>query len=66
MTEGGATLVNEATTPNWRGPGHNGFLRDGDQDYLVFHAYPAQGRGSRLFISTVVWDGGWPKVAGLP
>jgi hypothetical protein len=32
----------------------------------VFHAYPAQGRGSSLFISTIVWEGGWPKVAALP
>jgi arabinan endo-1,5-alpha-L-arabinosidase len=66
MTKGGGTLVIEATTPSWRGPGHNGFLREGDQDYVVFHAYPAQGRGSRLFISTVVWRDGWPTVAALP
>jgi arabinan endo-1,5-alpha-L-arabinosidase len=66
MTQGGGTLVLGATTAEWRGPGHNGFLRANGEDYLAFHAYPGQGRGSRLFISTIVWDDGWPRVAALP
>jgi arabinan endo-1,5-alpha-L-arabinosidase len=66
MTQGGGTMVIEATTPDWRGPGHNGFLREAGQDYMVLHAYPSRGRGSRLFISTVVWQNGWPTIAALP
>lgn len=67
MPEGGGTTVIKATeTGHWRGPGHNAVFREGDQDYLVFHAYDGQTGRSELKISTMEWIDGWPVVAELP
>lgn len=66
MLEGGGTLVIEATTENWKGPGHCDILQDESRDYLVFHAYHGQTGRSELKISSIFWKNGWPQVAPLP
>ena len=66
MREGNATRVLAATTPRWRGPGHNSVLHDSTGDYLVFHAYDGVTGKSRLHISTLAWKDGWPHAGPLP
>lgn len=66
MSEGGGSLVIEAATDHWRGAGHQAVCSADGVDYLVFHAYAADTGRSRLQISTIEWEDGWPRVAQLP
>jgi arabinan endo-1,5-alpha-L-arabinosidase len=68
MIEGGGTsLLAASEGARWVGPGHCAVVRDGDTDYLIFHAYDSESERSRseLKISTIVWEDGWPRVAAL-
>ena len=66
LAEDGGTPVIEAVSPDWLGAGHQTVFQDSGQDYLVFHSYDRQTGQSRLQISTMVWENGWPRMASLP
>lgn len=63
MTDGHGTLLLQGNR-DFRGPGHSAFLRDADQDYVVYHAYDTKKDGRpTLRISPVAWTAdGWPTV----
>jgi arabinan endo-1,5-alpha-L-arabinosidase len=66
MTHGGGTLVLRGSG-TVRGPGSNGILADGGQDWIVYHYYDAADGGiAKLGIQPLAWTSdGWP-VAEAP
>lgn len=66
MLEGGGTLL-VASTPRWRGPGHNGVLQTKSGDWLALAANDVRNPNLArvLQIRPLYWQGGWP-LAGRP
>ncbi len=65
MTNDGGFLVLHADLDpqkRFKGPGHCAILREGDTDYIVYHAYDAQNNGRpTLRIQKLAWTAdGWP------
>jgi arabinan endo-1,5-alpha-L-arabinosidase len=62
MLDGYGTVVLQGNR-RYRGPGHPAVLRDGDRDYLVYHAYDSEQEGKPVLrISPLVWTAqGWPS-----
>jgi arabinan endo-1,5-alpha-L-arabinosidase len=65
MAEGGGTLLLEGTVA-WRGPGHQAILLDKRENLLAFHTYHGTTGRATLQISTLVWEGEWPRAGTLP
>jgi len=63
MSDGNGTVVlKNDPYGRWRGPGGCSILRDGNTDYIVYHAYDARRQGvPTLRIAPLVWSAeGWP------
>jgi arabinan endo-1,5-alpha-L-arabinosidase len=63
LTKGGGTLILSAYG-QWKGPGHNGMLLEGDMHWMVYHAYDSKQIGiPKLRIESISWDPeGWPSL----
>ena len=61
MLKGGGTLLLQGKK-DWRGPGHNAILVEGETYWLVYHAYDVKSNGVPLLhIEALRWDeAGWP------
>jgi arabinan endo-1,5-alpha-L-arabinosidase len=66
LAKDGGTPVVSAITEKWNGAGHQAVFTDGGEDYIIFHSYDKQNGESRLEISTLAWENGWPRMASVP
>lgn len=64
MMDGGGSIVVDPGE-RFRAFGHNAILREGERDFLVYHAYDLQNEGApTLRVSPIFWtDDGWPRAA---
>lgn len=62
LMDGGGSIVIQGDA-RFHGTGHNAVLRDGDRDWLVYHAYDAENAGApTLRISPIYWTADqWPR-----
>ncbi|MBN1783137.1 family 43 glycosylhydrolase [bacterium] len=63
MTSGGGTTILSGYD-RWKGPGHCAVYQEGDQYWLIYHAYDVQRNGTPVLrINNLAWDdAGWPVV----
>jgi len=61
-SNGGGTVILK-TEGRFIGPGHFGFFSENGKEYMSYHYYDASQDGiSKLKISTLLWQNGWPTV----
>ena len=63
LLEGGGTRI-LAEYDRWKGTGHNGMVVEGDDYWMVYHAYDSKQNGvPKLRIESLSWDvEGWPSL----
>jgi len=61
-SDGGGTVILK-TNGRFIGPGHFGYIADNGREYVSYHYYDRDQDGaSKLKISTLSWEDGWPVV----
>jgi arabinan endo-1,5-alpha-L-arabinosidase len=66
MDNGGGSIILEGDK-NWYGVGHNAVCNFDGTDYIIYHGYDAADRGrSKLLISKINWQNGWPEAKVAP